>query len=170
MKGLHHTTNIWTIKGQCHNIFCSLCRPWMAEFDLEKVLLLWNLTDVNPVILLCWSERINKYSILFYSRHFCCHLLGFQSPPPPQMSSHLTSLSLSFICVEQVQPVYASWRKKGVEPCNYIRRPQNSGRPYPVFPFWSLQRTIQSRYEMSSLQRDLPAENRIWHAFCGEQL
>jgi hypothetical protein len=26
-----------------------------------------NLTDVNPVILLCWSERINKYSILFYS-------------------------------------------------------------------------------------------------------
>jgi len=25
-----------------------------------------NLTDVNPVILLCGSERINKYSILFY--------------------------------------------------------------------------------------------------------
>jgi hypothetical protein len=26
-----------------------------------------NLTDVNPVILLCGSERINKYSLLFYS-------------------------------------------------------------------------------------------------------
>jgi hypothetical protein len=32
-----------------------------------NVLLLWNLTDVNPVILLCWSERINKCSILFFS-------------------------------------------------------------------------------------------------------
>ncbi len=27
----------------------------------------WNCTAVNPDIMLCWSERINKYSIRFYS-------------------------------------------------------------------------------------------------------